>query len=830
MRLACLSVLALGLPVIALAQTEQKPDAIENFVNALSGKINIEGLETTFDSNTSTATAVGDVHIKYGEAEITADKTVYNTESGDVSATGNVTIVKAGVTYQSQAMVYNVNTGKMSGDGIRSSETNDVGTILYSLNGMTAETHDVERIDGSDAFFTTHDMADPNYRVKAKRMTIYPNDRIVMHDVTVYAGKVPVFWFPYLAQPLDGELGYRYSPGYTSSWGAYLLNQYGMIHGDHTLAEYKVDLRSARGLAFGADFTSLRQKNQHNQQWGKLSFYYAMDSSPLTNHLGENRLNVPSDRYRINFQHRIYITGPAERTWYLDFDINKISDEFMYEDFFFREFQTDREPDNQVSLVRSDPRYTATLMTKFQLNDFYRTDTRLPELAFDFTRQPIFNSGFFYQGESSFGRLNEKLGSVEKTAKQTQIKEGNDFLNSGGTTSLSQSSFNRTLDNPPGTQLEDSDILRAIAILQGQLGEAGYTRLHTYHEVLFPKTVLGWLTFVPRVGLGYQQYTSISGGPKGMGSDGRPLVQLGMDVSFKSSKTWDDIKSSTLGLDGLKHTIQPYLNYSYLKADDIAGLTSADPNAPSIAIDRNVATTRPRALDLPSYEGIDSLRSWNVARVGVRNLLQTKRDYTSNSEDDDNQFRNSGETNTQSWNWAGLNSYVDLYFHDPEPGMNRDVSNFYNELFFRPVPWLQFSANTQLPIGGGDGSYTEASYGVTFLPNNRFSMSLSHLYLADHPFFPNSSLLVSQIYAKIDENWGFSMAHRYETATSTLEYQSYSVHRDLGSWVGTLGALVRKSGNVSDFGFIFSMTLKEFPQVSLPLDTDPNPAGVGSLH
>lgn len=108
-----------------------------------------------------------------------------------------------------------------------------------------------------------------------------------------------------------------------------------------------------------------------------------------------------------------------------------MSDEFFYEDFFFEEYRTQREPDNQVSLVRSDPRYTATLMTKFQLNDFYRTDTRLPELAFDFTRQPVFNSGFFYQGNSSFGILEEKRGSRENTDAELVLDSADAFLRNG---------------------------------------------------------------------------------------------------------------------------------------------------------------------------------------------------------------------------------------------------------------------------------------------------------------------------------------------------------------------------------------------------------------
>lgn len=98
-----------------------------------------------------------------------------------------------------------------------------------------------------------------------------------------------------------------------------------------------------------------------------------------------------------------------------------------------------------------------------------------------------------------------------------------------------------------------------------------------------------------------------------------------------------------MGLDGLKHTVQPYINYSYLNADDISGLP---------AIDRNVPTTRPRPLDIPFYTGIDSLRSWNAARIGVRNLLQTRRDYASYSEDENGHFRAANSSAQQTYNYG----------------------------------------------------------------------------------------------------------------------------------------------------------------------------------
>jgi hypothetical protein len=256
------------------------------------------------------------------------------------------------------------------------------------------------------------------------------------------------------------------------------------------------------------------------------------------------------------------------------------------------------------------------------------------------------------------------------------------------------------------------------------------------------------------------------------------------------------------------------MNYSYLSADVPVGFPS---------IDRLAPTTRPRSLDVPLYTAVDDLRSWNVARVGMRNLLQTKRDYQSA---ENGTFREATEQAVQTYTWAGLNTYADLFFEDPE--FDRNISNVYNELFWRPVPWISLWADTQLPIGGGDDNFTEANYGFTWLPTKRLSLTLGQQFMNEHPLFQDSSLVFSRIYTRVNENWGFSMNHVYEMDDSTLEFQSYSVHRDLSSWSASIGAMVRDNRNgVSDFGLLFSLTLKDFPQVTVPLDMDPNPTGRG---
>lgn len=754
----------------------------QSFFDSLTSNLNIEGLETTYDPETGLATAKGEVVVSYEGVEIRSGSASYNASTGEVVARDGVVIWKDGVIYRGENILYNVNSGELTGDAVRSSMPTETGTFFYQTEKFETATKFIERIEGGETTFTTHDLANPNYRLRARSLTIYPEDRIVMRGVTVLAGDTPVFYLPYLSQPLTEEVGYRVTPGYQSRWGAFLLNQYGMLHGDHTLAKYRLDLRSNRGVGVGADFLSLRHR-ENSDNFGTLKLYYLNDSDPQKNRTGVPRGPVSEDRYRINFQHRIYLPGPEKSTWYLDFDINKLSDAHFYEDFFFNDFRQTPEPENQVSLVHTDNSYVATLMTRFQANDFYTVGTKLPELAIDFIRRPLWNTGLYHQGAFSAGILKDELGDEDERFLSDELRR---------------------------VQLLGGD----TRFLRARIDGAGFNRVHTYHELLYPKTLFGWLNLVPRLGAGFSHYAGIDGSPSDLDNVTRPIFHAGLDASFKLVKSWPDFQKPEWGLDGMRHVVQPYLNLSYLDS-------SQPKNFPSI--DRLSPTTRPRSIDVPMFTAVDDLRSWNIARVGMRNLLQTRRDYTNEAR---GVFTSATTEPTQTFAWAGLNTYVDFFARDPE--FDRDISNLYNELFFRPVPWVNFWMDMQLPILGDTGSFTELNQGITFMPAKTVQLTLGHQYVNENPYFRDSNLIFTRLYTRVTDTWGFAMNQIFEMDDGTMEFQSYSLTRDLTSWMVSVGGMVRDNRRgLNEYGLLLSLTLKDFPQLNLPLDIDPNPSGRG---
>jgi LPS-assembly protein len=275
----------------------------------------------------------------------------------------------------------------------------------------------------------------------------------------------------------------------------------------------------------------------------------------------------------------------------------------------------------------------------------------------------------------------------------------------------------------------------------------------------------------------------------------RSVFDTGAEASFKISRKWEDVQSRALGLDGLMHVIQPFMDFSYVKEDG--------PNPLSILqFDRFEPSTQLRAIDFPQFTTIDSIADWTVWRVGLRNRLETRRDDS-------------------TMTWFELDSFFDVNFNNPYDRTN--YSNFFNNIRFTPLPWVSFSVNSQVPAFSK--GFTEVNTSATVQPLANLQLNFGHRYLNDNPFFDNSSLFVVGGYYRINDNWGIGAQEQYEAATSTLEEQRYSIYRDLSSWVASAGGVIRDNNGVKEYGLLFTITLKAFPKFGFDLNFDPASSG-----
>jgi LPS-assembly protein len=271
------------------------------------------------------------------------------------------------------------------------------------------------------------------------------------------------------------------------------------------------------------------------------------------------------------------------------------------------------------------------------------------------------------------------------------------------------------------------------------------------------------------------------------------MLHGGAEAALKFSKNYGDIRNRNLGVDGLLHVFQPYMNWSVASVDEL------DQDYPKI--DRLTFTTRPRSLDPMRYTAIDEFDSWNIIRVGGRNQLITHRD-------------------DQSYEWLYLDTYMDKYLNDPEE--NRDYSNLYNDVRWQPLPWLGIDLETQLPVLSSGSGFTELSTRVRFMPNENWEFSVAYRQLNNHPVLLDSNRIDLSTYIRLSENWGFGFQHIFEMDDGTMEMQQYTLKRELGDWIAGVGISHIDNRFQNEFGIIFSLTLKSFPSASLPMSLSQN--------
>lgn len=751
--------------------------------------IEINAEETRFENGV--AVAERNVIIRYGAVSVYCDYAQYNPDTRDLLALGDVRIFQGAQMFAGERAVYNLETKQLTAADVRgSSYPAFVQADIINSIGPNA-------YQGRNVVATTDDNSNPMYHIRARNMRLYRNNYVVFNDVKLYVGQTPILWLPYIYQNLNKEQGFTFTPGYSSNLGAYLLTKYTYPLGDIGVT-LKVDLMSTRGVGVGLDATwggasesgnssSTITKGQDN--WGRLRSYYIDDLKPEENPTSNAREPIDPQRYRVTFQDRTYLTEDI----YSSVDINKLSDARFLQDFEPGEFKRNPNPDNMIALTKWDEDYTVTLLAREQLNTFFDFTERLPDLTLDMKRKPVFgDSGLFYQGESSASYLRRNFAD-------------NSFF-------------------------ADYDSLR----------------LDTFHQFTLPKTLFGWLNVVPKAGvrgtyygnsghfqnqvtrvdafntagevIGFQEIAKpqlVEGG-----STFRTTLNAGMEASFKVSKAYEQVQSRPWGLDGLRHVMQPYADFSYVYTDKRADEI--------LQFDRINPSTKLPAIDFPQFNSIDSIDPWTILRLGVANRFETRRD-----------------NNTITWFEA--NTFVDVRFQRPEfekiflgfpvqPKLNQHFtedqtllnrvgdpgtfSNLYNDFRFNPVPWAGFRVETQNPIF--DKGFNEVNTTANWMVTDSVQLIASHRYLSGNSLFQNSNQLTLGGYVRMGENWGLSVRETYEFETGLLQVQRYELHRDLSAVVGTFGVIVNNNGDGKvNYGVELIFTLKDLPMARLPLNFDP---------
>jgi LPS-assembly protein len=594
--------------------------------------------------------------------------------------------------------------------------------FFAEAEGLRADlTNQVYRATG--AVITTEDVTRPGTRVQARSLTIAPGRYLSARHAVFYVGGLPVFYLPYVRYNLARDSNhFRFTPGFRTLYGPYVLGAYNWWWGEDLSGVIHLDYRARRGLAGGPDVLYDAGRWGH----GDLRFYYLHDREPDARKSDANA-SIPTER------HRLYFTHQANPRPNLDVTMafRDQSDATITRDFLEAEYRDHPQPPTFLDVSQRWPNFTLSLYSQAQVVDFFETVERLPEVQLRALRQQLGASPFYYEGDNSVGYYQRRFATGNPT---------NDY-----------SAF----------------------------------RADTFHQVVMPVTMFGWLNLTPRVGGRFTHYGETEERTTTLSAQNRAVFNTGAELSFKASQVWPAARSRLLDVDGIRHIVQPAVNYVYVPRPSArpAELPQFDQEWPSLRL---------LPIDFPDYHAIDAIDARNVVRLGLVNKLQTKR----------------REEVDHLVHWA---VYTDWRL-DRAPEQYT-FSDLFSDLDLKPRSWLTLSSETRYDFERSEFRFSQ--HLMTLAPGTRWSWAFGHRYLQEAPElgFPlGNNLFTSSLFYRFNENWGTRISHHFEARDGTLEEQYYTLYRDFRNWTGALTFRVRDNRDDGiDYGVAATFSLKAFP-------------------
>jgi LPS-assembly protein len=478
---------------------------------------------------------VGNVSIEYKDVLLTCDKITVYLDTREGIAEGNVKIAQKGAFLTGEKMNYNFDTRQGS-----------VINGYLNANPFYGKAKEVSKVANKDqynmdyGYATTCDLDKPHYRIQAKKVKIYLGDKVVAHHIFLFAGNVPILYFPYYVQPLNERKSHiTVMPGESKEWGYYALTSYRYYLDDQNKGDLLLDYRSKNGLAVGVNhyYTVPGLGN------GAFKFYYTR----ANNGFAYEPVGQEEDRYRYQVRHDWDIGGDTDTR--VTFELNKLSDPDVIKYYFYNEYEElGTDPDNYLSILTQKREYSAEFLVRTRLNDFQDVVERLPEYKFDIPNLRLSKDyPIYYKLNSSAAYLN-------------------------------RASSNLVIPTPK---------------------DVGAGRVDAYNQLSYAARVFNSLNLTPYVGVEETYYSRNRWGDTNLV---RGIFKTGVDASIKFYKIYN-VTTNAMGLDinNLRHVITPTAGYFYVhqptispdnltQFDEIDAQTAA--NGVSLGLENRLQTKR----------------------------------------------------------------------------------------------------------------------------------------------------------------------------------------------------------------------------------------------
>jgi lipopolysaccharide assembly outer membrane protein LptD (OstA) len=719
----------------------------------LPADLTAEGEQLEYQRNENLLIYRRGVVIRYQGVTIRADEVRLNTLSLDVEAIGNVTFERDNSLVIGSRLVGNLKTRAFE------YETFDGHFNKWTFSAQSASRSADGTYTASRAALTTCD----DWWLRARRLVHQPNGDFSARHVTFHLFGVPLFYLPYLSGNTNRESAqWTLRAGHRSAWGFYLMLGREWRLGDQGDTLLWADVRTSRGVGVGNE--GRLNSDRNTTDWHA---YYLNDHNPPTDRTINDedysqRFRVEEDRYRLQLFERYHLTPALTFTG----NVDHYSDNDLMMEFYEDVYQTYREPPTFAQLAYSHERFDASLYLRARANDFFSTVEKLPELRLDLPRQTTPIPGLYYQGQNS------------ATLFRTNWRE--------------------------------YDLPRVGA--PTELDDYATWRFDTVHFAYYPID-LDPVTLVPRAGARFTHYerssaTSVSDAnwdtnflvdddrsavrdtlaginyTDDGGHQGRSAYELGLEANTKFTRTWQDVEGTWLDLDGLRHVVEPYANYTFI-------------GTPSDSRD-----------ELYYFDEVDRLDEVNAVRVGTKQRFQTRR-------------------NQRIHTFARIENFYDFYL-TPEADQPHE-GELGTALEFSPTE--RFTYSLAALVASSAWQLNTLDIGTTYHATRAWWTRISYLYRDEYRqryhysmgsdltqvgptqttplLFSSNHNLQLTLHWDVNAKTALETRHYLDLEEGTLAMQSYEISRDWRCWITAL----RLEENGDNFRVMLLLTLKGIGRV-----------------
>lgn len=352
----------------------------------------VNGDKVQYDHANKKVTGSGNVSITYKDVKMTCESIIVDIDSKEGVAEGDVTLYQEGNVFKAEKVIYNFEE-----------KTGELVKGEMNMPPWYGKARNIRKL-GEDTFnltggaITTCDLEKPHYRIEAKTIKVYLDDRVTAWHAFFYIGDAPVLYIPYYNHPLEDNLPQvDIVPGHNDEWGAYVLSAWRYYFHPDSKGHIHFDWRSKRGIAEGFDYKYGLGKFGD----GYTRFYYLHDKEPDS--------GIPDERWRVQARHKWDI----DEDTFMAGEYNRLSDQDMIKEFFYKEeYELENQPSTYLTLTGAKENYAVTVLWRPKVNDFFTVTEKLPEAKMDIRKIRLLRHlNLYYKNESSAAFLNRSFAN-----------------------------------------------------------------------------------------------------------------------------------------------------------------------------------------------------------------------------------------------------------------------------------------------------------------------------------------------------------------------------------------------------------------------------------